>query len=192
MKSLERNMTVEEAKEFLEKYKTVRIITNVHVTTYLNCYYLLMEYLEDFIFYPTVRKIKSFDRWERVIEKEEQSLPGYAFLLTPTSDIEISCILRNKPTAFQFLSNDNYEPYIIPHNEFLNCVKKMCIDEEEKEWEDEIKKGETLYFTSGPWQNLGGIAIEDQKGDSVKMQINMFNKETTAVFNVKNLRRGMQ
>jgi len=191
MRKLERNMTKDKAKEYIQEYKYIHALCGVHTNNYKRCFTSLTEFFNDFIFWPTIKKVKTFDRYERIAIVETQSLPNYAFLLLKNSQDEICNEMEVKGNTYHILLDNNKKPHYIPYNEFIYCVSK--VSKVENEWETQIQKGDIIYLTGGPFKNFSGVAVKNQEGQNVKVEIsNLFGRRTVCYFDLKNIRKGLQ
>lgn len=174
------------AKQYVRQYPYIYALANVFPKERVLYFIKMKELKTDFVFWPTVITVKSFDKYNKIVEKYEQLLPGYGFLMLPDIRYDLFLFMVDNRVEVRPLKDENNDPALIPLHEFMRCVSKTAAYK--KEWEKKIVKGDTVCFTDGPFKNFTGVAIEDQIKDTVKVEINhLFNRTIECEFSVQNI-----
>ena len=178
-------MDLENAIKYSEAYPYIYILYGIYTSNYFLYYRELKKIKCDWIYMPAIRIVKCFDRYNKIVEKEEQIFPSYAFFLLSEQMDALHLNLSLENIYCTALSIEDTAAVVL-RKDFIECIESVNIIK--KTWDKQIIKGDRLQFTNGPFKNFTGIAMEDQKEDTVLVEIdNLFNRKMPCEFNVKNL-----
>jgi transcriptional antiterminator NusG len=132
--------------------------------------------MEDKIFnviVPKEKKIKIKNGKRKQIE--EKIYPGYVLVEMIVTD-DSWYVVRNTPNVTGFVGAGT-TPVPVEAAE-INSLKKR-IEEEEPQYKIEVKVGELVKITDGPFKEFDGKVSEiDQERGKVKVLVNMFGRDT--------------
>ncbi len=132
--------------------------------------------MEDKIFQvlvPREKKIKIKDGKRRVVE--ERLFPGYVLVEMVVTD-DSWYVVRNTPNVTGFIGSGT-----IPTPVSEDEVKRLFvrIGEEEPTYKIDMKSGDTVKITDGPFKDFDGrIAEVNEAKGKIKVLVNMFGRET--------------
>lgn len=132
--------------------------------------------MEDKIFnvmVPKEKKIKIKDG--KRVTVEEKIFPGYVMVEMIVTD-DSWYVVRNTPNVTGFVGSGTI-PTPISESEVASLQKRMGV--EEPKYKIDIKVGELVRITDGPFKDYEGKAdeIDDEKG-KVKVLVSIFGRET--------------
>jgi transcriptional antiterminator NusG len=132
--------------------------------------------LEDKIFnviVPKEKKIKIKDGKRKVVE--EKIYPGYVLVEMIVTD-DSWYVVRNTPNVTGFVGAGT-TPVPVSKDEIENLKTRMA--QEEPEYKIEVKIGDVVKITDGPFKDFDGKVSEiDEKRGKVKVLVNMFGRDT--------------
>lgn len=125
------------------------------------------------ILIPKEKKIKIRNGKRKVIE--EKIFPGYVVVEMIVTD-DSWYVVRNTPNVTGFVGTGN-NPTPISDEEIKNLQKRMGV--EEPKFKIDVSIGTAVSIIDGPFKNFEGkiSAIDNSRG-KVKVQVNMFGRET--------------
>ncbi len=122
---------------------------------------------------PKEKKIKIRDGKRRVVE--EKIYPGYVLVEMLVTD-ESWYIVRNTPNVTGFVGAGT-TPVPVSKGEIDNLMSRMAV--EEPQYKIEVKVGDTVKITDGPFKDFDGKVSEiDEKRGKVHVFVNMFGRDT--------------
>jgi len=132
--------------------------------------------MEDKIFniiVPKEKKIKIKAGKRKVVE--EKIYPGYVLVEMIVTD-DSWYVVRNTPNVTGFVgAGTTPVPVSLPEIENL----KKRITEEEPQYKIEVRPGELVKITDGPFKDFEGKVSEiDEERGKVKVLVNMFGRDT--------------
>jgi transcriptional antiterminator NusG len=132
--------------------------------------------MEDKIFnviVPKEKKIKIKDGKRKVIE--EKIYPGYVLVEMIVTD-DSWYVVRNTPNVTGFVGAGT-TPVPVSLQEIENLKKRMGV--EEPQYKIEVKVGDPVKITDGPFKDFDGKVSEiDEERGKIKVLINMFGRST--------------
>ena len=132
--------------------------------------------MEDKIFQvlvPREKKIKIKDGKRRVVE--ERLFPGYVLVEMIVTD-DSWYVVRNTPNVTGFIGSGTI-PTPVSEDEVRRLFER--IGEEEPTYKIDMKAGDTVKITDGPFKDFDGrIAEVNEAKGKVKVLVNMFGRET--------------
>jgi transcription termination/antitermination protein NusG len=132
--------------------------------------------MEDKIFnviVPKEKKIKIKNGKRKQIE--EKIYPGYVLVEMIVTD-DSWYVVRNTPNVTGFVGAGT-TPVPVEAKEINNLKKRM--EGEEPQYKIEVKIGELVKITDGPFKDFDGKVAEiDQERGKVKVLVNMFGRDT--------------
>ncbi len=132
--------------------------------------------MEDKIFnvlVPKEKKIKIKNGKRKVIE--EKIYPGYVLVEMIVTD-DSWYVVRNTPNVTGFVGAGT-TPVPVSLTEIESLKKK--IGEEEPQYKIEVKVGDLVKITDGPFKDFDGKVSEiDEERGKVKVLVNMFGRDT--------------
>ena len=132
--------------------------------------------IEDKIFnvlVPKEKKIKIKNGKRKVIE--EKIYPGYVLVEMIVTD-DSWYVVRNTPNVTGFVGAGT-TPVPVSLTEIESLKKK--IGEEEPQYKIEVKVGDLVKITDGPFKDFDGKVSEiDEERGKVKVLVNMFGRDT--------------
>lgn len=132
--------------------------------------------MEDKIFnviVPKEKKIKIKNGKRKVVE--EKIYPGYVLVEMIVTD-DSWYIVRNTPNVTGFVGAGT-TPIPVSKEEIENLKKRMEI--KEPEYKIEVRFGDLLKITDGPFKDFDGKVSEiDEERGKVKVLINIFGRDT--------------
>jgi transcriptional antiterminator NusG len=132
--------------------------------------------LEDRIFnviVPKEKKIKIKNGKRKVVE--EKIYPGYVLVEMIVTD-DSWYVVRNTPNVTGFVGAGT-TPVPASKEEIENLKKRMA--QEEPEYKIEVKMGDVVKITDGPFKDFDGKVSEiDERRGKVKVLINIFGRDT--------------
>ena len=132
--------------------------------------------MEDKIFnvlVPKEKKIKIKNGKRKVIE--EKIYPGYVLVEMIVTD-DSWYVVRNTPNVTGFVGAGT-TPVPVSLDEIENLKKRM--GGEEPQYKIEVKLGELVKITDGPFKDFDGKVSEiDEERGKVKVLVNMFGRDT--------------
>ena len=132
--------------------------------------------MEDRIFdvlVPKEKKIKIKDGKRKIIE--EKIYPGYVLVQMIVTD-DSWYVVRNTPNVTGFVGAGT-TPIPVAAEELESLKKKMA--KEEPQHKIEVKIGELVKITDGPFKDFDGKVSEiDESKGKIKVLVNMFGRDT--------------
>lgn len=132
--------------------------------------------MEDKIFHvlvPREKKIKIKDGKRRVVE--ERLFPGYVLVEMIVTD-DSWYVVRNTPNVTGFIGSGTI-PTPVSEDEVKRLLER--IGEEEPTYKIDMKTGDTVKITDGPFKDFDGrVAEVNEAKGKVKVLVNMFGRET--------------
>lgn len=132
--------------------------------------------MEDKIFnviVPKEKKIKIKDGKRKVVE--EKIYPGYVLVEMIVTD-DSWYVVRNTPNVTGFVGAGT-TPIPVSKEEIENLKKRM--EMEEPQYKIEVKVGDLVKITDGPFKDFDGKVSEvDEERGKVKVLVNMFGRDT--------------
>lgn len=132
--------------------------------------------MEDKIFHvlvPREKKIKIKDGKRRVVE--ERLFPGYVLVEMIVTD-DSWYVVRNTPNVTGFIGSGTI-PTPVSEEEVKRLLER--IGEEEPTYKIDMKTGDTVKITDGPFKDFDGrVAEVNEAKGKVKVLVNMFGRET--------------
>jgi len=132
--------------------------------------------MEDKIFnviVPKEKKIKIKNGKRKVVE--EKIYPGYVLVEMIVTD-DSWYIVRNTPNVTGFVGAGT-TPIPVSKEEIENLMTRMGV--EEPQYKIEVKIGEIVKITDGPFKDFEGRVSEiDEERGKVKVLVNMFGRDT--------------
>jgi len=132
--------------------------------------------MEDKIFnvlVPKEKKIKIKNGKRTVVE--EKIYPGYVLVEMIVTD-DSWYVVRNTPNVTGFVGAGT-TPVPVSNEEIENLKKRMKV--EEPEYKIEVKIGDLVKITDGPFKDFDGKVSEiDTERGKVKVLVNMFGRDT--------------
>ncbi|UZE93147.1 MAG: transcription termination/antitermination protein NusG [Candidatus Nealsonbacteria bacterium] len=132
--------------------------------------------MEDKIFnviVPKERKIKIKSGKRKVVE--EKIYPGYVLVEMIVTD-DSWYIVRNTPNVTGFIGAGTI-PIPVSEEEINNLKKRMEI--EEPQFKIEVKIGDLVKITDGPFKDSDGRVSEiDEEKGKIKVLVDMFGRDT--------------
>jgi len=132
--------------------------------------------MEDKIFnviVPKEKKIKIKNGKRKQIE--EKIYPGYVLVEMIVTD-DSWYVVRNTPNVTGFVGAGT-TPVPVETKEIDSLKKRM--EEEEPQYKIEVRVGELVKITDGPFKDFDGKISEiDQERGKVKVLVNMFGRDT--------------
>ena len=132
--------------------------------------------MEDKIFnvlVPTEKKIKIKAGKRQVVE--EKIYPGYVLVEMVVTD-DSWYVVRNTPNVTGFIGSGTI-PTPISDEEMKILMQRMGV--EEPKYEIELKVGDHVKITDGPFKDFDGKVAEiDEKRGKIKVLVTMFGRET--------------
>ena len=132
--------------------------------------------MEDKIFnviVPKEKKIKVVRGKKQVVE--EKIYPGYILVEMIVTD-DSWYVVRNTPNVTGFVGS-GVTPIPVSPDELKKLMER--IQAKEPEYKIDVKKGDSVKITSGPFKNMDGIVSEiDEKRGKVKVLVNLFGRDT--------------
>lgn len=132
--------------------------------------------MEDKIFnvlVPKEKKIKIKSGKRKVVE--EKIYPGYVLVEMVVTD-DSWYVVRNTPNVTGFVGAGT-TPVPVSLDEIENLKKR--IGGEEPQYKIEVKLGELVKITDGPFKDFDGKVSEiDEERGKVKVLVNMFGRDT--------------
>lgn len=132
--------------------------------------------MEDKIFnviVPKEKKIKIKNGKREVVE--EKIYPGYVLVEMIVTD-DSWYVVRNTPNVTGFVGAGT-TPIPVSEEEIKNLMKRMEV--KEPQYKIEIKIGDLVKITDGPFKNFEGKISEiDEERGKVKVLINLFGRDT--------------
>lgn len=132
--------------------------------------------MEDKIFnvlVPKEKKIKIKNGKRKVVE--EKIYPGYVLVEMIVTD-DSWYVVRNTPNVTGFVGAGT-TPVPVSIQEIENLKKRM--GEEEPQYKIDVKLGELVKITDGPFKDFDGKVSEiDQERGKIKVLVNMFGRDT--------------
>ena len=124
---------------------------------------------------PKEQKIKIKNGKRRTVE--EKIYPGYVLVDMILSD-DSWYVVRNTPRVTGFVGSDTTTPAPLSKEEIDSLMSRMSGDQEKK-FIIEIKEGETVKITDGPFKDYDAKVAEiDESRAKVKVLIPIFGKDT--------------
>ena len=132
--------------------------------------------MEDKIFnviVPKEKKIKIKNGKRKVVE--EKIYPGYVIVEMIVTD-DSWYVVRNTPNVTGFIGAGTVP---IPVSEKEISTLKSRMEVEEPQFKIEVKIGDLVKITDGPFKDFGGRVsqIDEEKG-KIKVLVNMFGRDT--------------
>jgi len=132
--------------------------------------------MEDKIFQvlvPREKKIKIKDGKRKIVE--ERLFPGYVLVEMVVTD-DSWYVVRNTPNVTGFIGSGTI-PTPVSEDEVKRLFER--IGEEEPTYKIDVKMGDMVKITDGPFKDFDGrvAEINEAKG-KVKVLVNMFGRET--------------
>ena len=122
---------------------------------------------------PKEKKIKIKNGKRRVVE--EKSYPGYVLVEMIVTD-DSWYVVRNTPNVTGFVGA-GITPVPVSKEEIDNLKKRMAV--EEPEYKLEVRVGEPVKITDGPFKGFDGRVSEiDNERGKIKVLVNMFGRDT--------------
>lgn len=119
-------------------------------------------------------KVKSGKRYK----VEEKTFPGYV-LVDMILDHDSWSVVRNTPRVTGFVGSDSTTPTPLSDAEVKSLLSKMAGDEEETKYTIDIKVGEIVRITDGPFKEQEGkVADIDEEHGKVKVLVPIFGRDT--------------
>ncbi|MDP3685864.1 MAG: transcription termination/antitermination protein NusG, partial [bacterium] len=132
--------------------------------------------MEDKIFQvlvPREKKIKIKDGKRRVVE--ERLFPGYVLVEMIVTD-DSWYVVRNTPNVTGFIGSGTI-PTPVSEEEVKRLLER--IGEEEPTYKIDMKTGDAVKITDGPFKDFDGrVAEVNEAKGKVKVLVNMFGRET--------------
>jgi len=132
--------------------------------------------MEDKIFdviVPKEKKIKIKNGKRKVVE--EKIYPGYVLVEMIVTD-DSWYVVRNTPNVTGFVGAET-TPIAVSPGEIENLKKRMKV--EEPQYKIEVKVGDPVKITDGPFKDFDGRVSEiDTDRGKIKVLINMFGRDT--------------
>jgi transcriptional antiterminator NusG len=132
--------------------------------------------MEDKIFnvlVPKEKKIKIRGGKKEIVE--EKIYPGYVFVEMIVTD-DSWYVVRNTPNVTGFVGSGT-TPIPISDEEMKELLKR--IEVKEPQYKIEIKVGDLVKITDGPFKDFDGKVAEiDEERGKVKVMINLFGRDT--------------
>ncbi|MFQ6049916.1 MAG: transcription termination/antitermination protein NusG [Candidatus Paceibacterales bacterium] len=132
--------------------------------------------MEDKIFnviVPKEKKIKIKNGKRKVVE--EKVYPGYVLVEMVVTD-DSWYVVRNTPNVTGFVGAGT-TPIPVSKKEIESLKKRM--GEEEPQYKIEVKIGDLVKITDGPFKDFDGKVAEiDEEKGKVKVLVNMFGRDT--------------
>jgi len=132
--------------------------------------------MEDKIFnviVPKEKKIKIKNGKRKVVE--EKIYPGYVLVEMIVTD-DSWYVVRNTPNVTGFIGAGT-TPIPVSKEEIENLKKRMSM--EEPQYKIEVKVGDLVKITDGPFKDCDGRVSEvDEEKGKVKVLVNMFGRDT--------------
>lgn len=132
--------------------------------------------MEDKIFnalVPKEKKIKIKDGKRKVVE--EKIYPGYVLVEMIVTD-DSWYVVRNTPNVTGFVGAGT-TPVPVSLDEIENLKKRMGAGE--PQYKIEVKAGELVKITDGPFKDFDGKVSEiDEDRGKIKVLVNMFGRDT--------------
>lgn len=133
--------------------------------------------MEDKIFnviVPKEKKIKIKDGKRKTIE--EKIYPGYVLVEMIVTD-DSWYVVRNTPNVTGFVGAGTTPVPVSP--EEIESLKKRMSSGEETQYKIEVKVGDLVKITDGPFKDFDGKVSEvDEERGKVKVLVNMFGRDT--------------
>ncbi|MCD6148849.1 transcription termination/antitermination protein NusG [bacterium] len=122
---------------------------------------------------PKEKKIKIKNGKRRIVE--EKSYPGYVLVEMIVTD-DSWYVVRNTPNVTGFVGA-GITPIPVSKEEIDNLKKRMAV--EEPEYKIEVRVGEPVKITDGPFKGFDGKVAEiDNERGKIKVLVNMFGRDT--------------
>jgi len=132
--------------------------------------------MEDKIFnviVPKEKKIKIKNGKRKTIE--EKIYPGYVLVEMIVTD-DSWYVVRNTPNVTGFVGAGT-TPTPVSKEEIENLMKRIGV--EEPQYKIEVKIGDLIKITDGPFKDFDGKVSEiDEERGKVKVLVNMFGRDT--------------
>jgi len=132
--------------------------------------------MEDKIFnviVPKEKKIKIKNGKRKTVE--EKIYPGYVLVEMVVTD-DSWYVVRNTPNVTGFVGAGT-TPVSVSKEEIDNLMKR--IGQEEPQYKIEVKIGDLVKITDGPFKDFDGKVSEiDEERGKVKVLVNMFGRDT--------------
>jgi len=126
------------------------------------------------IIVPKEKKIKI--RAGKRVTVEEKIYPGYV-LVEMIMEPDSWYVVRNTPRVTGFVGSDATDPTPLSYEEVESIIARMGDDE--PEFKIDIKIGETVKITDGPFKDYDGkvAEIDNEKG-RIKVMVPVFGRDT--------------
>ncbi len=124
---------------------------------------------------PKEKRIKIKNGKRRAVE--EKLYPGYVLVdMVLTEDTWY--VVRNTPRVTGFVGPDTTKPIPLSQSEIDNLMAKMKPEQETK-FRVELKVGETVKITDGPFKDYDAkVAEVDEEKGKVKVLVAIFGRDT--------------
>ena len=133
--------------------------------------------MEDKIFNVLVPKEKKIKiKGGKRVTVEEKIYPGYV-LVEMIMEPDSWYVVRNTPRVTGFVGSDATDPTPLSYEEVESIIARMGDDE--PEFKIDIKIGETVKITDGPFKDYDGkvAEIDNEKG-RIKVMVPVFGRDT--------------
>jgi transcriptional antiterminator NusG len=125
---------------------------------------------------PKEKQIEIKNGRRRLVEKK--ILPGYVLVDMIVTD-DSWYVVRNTPNVTGFIGF-GVQPTPMKKSEIERIMKRMGV--EQPKYEIELKKGDLVRITDGPFKDFEGkVSAIDKSQGKVKVLISMFGRETPAL-----------
>lgn len=127
------------------------------------------------IIVPKEKKIKIKNGRRRTVE--EKIYPGYVLVKMILTE-DSWYVVRNTPRVTGFVGADTTKPQPLSQEEIDYIMARMR-GEDDKRFRIEIKVGETVRITDGPFKDYDARVMEiDEERGKVKVAVPIFGKDT--------------
>lgn len=142
------------------------------------------------ILIPAIKAIENKTGGGKKIVKKKL-YTGYLFVLA-NMDIEIANLIRNASKVSRFVLQDpaTLMPVVVPKREIDKVISSLKDDTDIISHKKEYAIGSSMRVTSGPFKDFSGSILSvNYDKSTIKLSINVFNRESEVEIAIEDLER---